>query len=135
MAGETDLVNLLKHMRPELQPGLYVFATLGPAEQAMDLSALAPLCTFREAEGLTLILEQAVAAKAGLRHSGPMRQITLMIHSALEAVGLTAAFAAALTREGISANVVAGYYHDHIFVPELDAARAVKALEALSRGA
>lgn len=134
VAGEMNLANLLKHMRPELQPGLYVFATVAP-EMARDWIELKPLGTFREAEGLTLIVEQAEAVKAGLTCSGPMRQITLMIHSALEAVGLTAAFAAALTREGISANVIAGYYHDHIFVPEADAERAVRALETLSRGA
>lgn len=64
--------------------------------------------------------------------SKPMRQITLTVHSSLDAVGLTAAFATELTRHGISANVVAGYYHDHIFVAEKDAERAVAALEALS---
>jgi len=59
--------------------------------------------------------------------------ITLDIHSSLEAVGLTAAFATALGNEGISANVVAAYYHDHIFVPAVDAGRAVAALQALSQ--
>jgi hypothetical protein len=47
-------------------------------------------------------------------------------------VGLTAAVSAALTREGISANVIAAYYHDHIFVPEADAERALDALRALT---
>ncbi len=61
-----------------------------------------------------------------------LARITLNVHSALEAVGLTAAVATALTREGISANVVAAYYHDHIFVPEVDAERALEALRALS---
>jgi len=61
-----------------------------------------------------------------------MRQITLTVHSSLEAVGLTAAFATELTRHGISANVVAGYYHDHIFVGAGDAERAVAALQGLS---
>ena len=64
-----------------------------------------------------------------------MRLITLTVHSSLEAVGLTAAFSAALTGAGISANVVAGYYHDHIFVPERDADRAIETLQALSRAA
>ena len=61
-----------------------------------------------------------------------MRQITLAIHSDLEAVGLTAAVSAELTRHGISANVVAAFYHDHIFVPAADAERAVEALRTLS---
>jgi hypothetical protein len=60
--------------------------------------------------------------------------ISLDVHSSLEAVGLTAAFATALGNEGISANVIAAYYHDHIFVPTADAERAVAALKALSGG-
>jgi hypothetical protein len=61
-----------------------------------------------------------------------LQRITLRVHSSLSAVGLTAAFSAALTREGVSANVIAGYYHDHIFVPVADAARAMIALEGLA---
>jgi hypothetical protein len=61
-----------------------------------------------------------------------LRQITLKVHSSLEAVGLTAAFSRALTEAGISANVVAAYYHDHIFVPATDAERAIEALRQLS---
>lgn len=133
MSGETDLSNLLKGMRPILQEGVFVFASLRPEEEDM-VPTLRPLGQFREAEGLTLILAEAEAAKAGLAASGPMRQITLTIHSALEAVGLTAAFSTALTAAGISANVVAGFYHDHIFVPERDAERAMAALRALSSG-
>ena len=51
------------------------------------------------------------------------------------ALGLTAAFATALTKAGISANVVAAFHHDHIFVPERDAERALETLRALSRTA
>ena len=61
-----------------------------------------------------------------------MRQITLKVHSSLEAIGLTAAMSRALMEAGISANVVAAYYHDHIFVPAADAERAVEALRQLS---
>ncbi len=58
--------------------------------------------------------------------------ITLEIHSALEAVGLTAAVSRVLTRAGISANVVAGYTHDHVFVPLERADDAMRALTTLS---
>lgn len=54
------------------------------------------------------------------------------MHSALEAVGLTAAVALALTDAGISCNVVAGFHHDHLFVPFGRAAEAVAVLEALA---
>lgn len=44
--------------------------------------------------------------------------ITLKVHSSLEAVGLTAAVSNKLAERGISANVIAAYYHDHIEVSE-----------------
>ena len=129
MAGEDDLGKLLAGMQPELQPGAFVFATI----EGHDIPAgLEPIGTFREMEGMTLILPAHDAVHPAIVASKPHRQITLTVHSSLEAVGLTAAFAAELTRHGISANVVAGYYHDHIFVGEADAERAVAALEGLS---
>lgn len=133
MGGETDIGMLLKGMRPELQPGAVVFATMNSSERP-DWQALLPLAMFHEREGLTLVLSQEAALAAGLAHSGLMRQITLTIHSSLEAVGLTAAIAAALTKAGISANVIAAYYHDHVFVPAGDAERALAVLQALARG-
>ena len=41
--------------------------------------------------------------------------------------------AEALARSGISCNVVAGFHHDHLFVPHADASRARDALELLTR--
>jgi len=127
MAAITDLDVLLRDMRPDLRPADYVYCTVA-GEEAGDWLSLSPLGFFREDEGLTLILERAVADNAGLPYGPVMRCITLTVHSALEAVGLTAAVAAALTRHGISANVVAAYYHDHIFVLSHDAERALIAL-------
>ena len=129
MAGEEDLGKLLATMQPVLQSGAFVFATI----EGHDIpSGLDPIGTFREAEGLTLILPAHDAIHPDITASKPMRQITLTVHSSLDAVGLTAAFATELTRHGISANVVAGYYHDHIFVADGDGERAVAALEGLS---
>ena len=129
MAGEENLGKLLATMQPELQAGAFVFATI----EGHDIPAgLEPIGTLREAEGTTLILPAHDAGHPAIVASKPMRQITLTVHSSLDAVGLTAAFATELTRLGISANVVAGYYHDHIFVAERDAERAVVALEGLS---
>jgi hypothetical protein len=131
MAGITDLATLLKTMEPSLSPEEFVYCTV-PTEGVPSHLPLNPLCIFHEAEGTTLILPTETAKGHGLSYGAPMRCITLTVHSALEAVGLTAAFATALTREGISANVVAAYYHDHIFVPSADAERAVAVLKALS---
>jgi len=131
MTGIIDLETLLASMEPELQPGEFVFCTLPPgAELERDVAALA---TFMEKEGLTLIIDAVIAARLDCPKSGPMRQISLKVHSSLEAVGLTAAISAELTRHGISANVVAAFYHDHIFVGSADAERAVMALKALSK--
>jgi hypothetical protein len=130
MAGEEDLGKLLATMEPVLKDGDFVFATIGGM---MIPDGLHPIGTFLEDEGLTLILAAADAKQAGLAASKPHRQITLAVHSSLEAVGLTAALATELTRHGISANVVAGYYHDHIFVAAEDAGRAMTALLGLSK--
>lgn len=127
MSGITDLAILLREMRPVLQPEEFCFCTHPGGDLAACL-ALDPLGLFREAEGWSLILSRETAERAGLACSAPLRLITLCVHSSLEAVGLTAAVAARLAQEGISANVVAAYHHDHVFVP---AARANDALAAL----
>jgi hypothetical protein len=132
MAGVDNLHHLLAGMQPELQDGEFVFCTFAGGRIA-DLARLDPLGAFREPEGLTLILSRETAAQEGLIGNAPMRMITLTVHSSLEAVGLTAAFSARLAREGIAANVVAAFHHDHIFVPAADAARALEALKALQR--
>ncbi|MBB3975439.1 hypothetical protein GGQ64_000615 [Rhizobium azooxidifex] len=133
MSGITDLDRLLSEMEPVLQDGQFVYCTVAFSE-AERWWRLQPLGTFREAEGLTLILPAEVAAAHGLSSSAPMRMITLSVHSALEAVGLTAAIAAALTQAGISANVVAAFHHDHVFVPADRAQDALSALQSLSEG-
>ncbi|MFC3075129.1 ACT domain-containing protein [Shinella pollutisoli] len=129
MSGGTDLDALLASMEPALADGVFVFASV-PADDLPVSPMREAIGFFREAEGVTLILPADAAE--GLAISPPMRLITLTVHSSLEAVGLTAAFATALTGAGISANVVAGFYHDHIFVPEREAIRALEVLRALS---
>ncbi|MCY1247953.1 ACT domain protein [compost metagenome] len=115
-------------MKPELNDGDYVFCTLAPGMR-LDVEVLG---SFREKEGLTVILERSQAQALGLQYSYVAAWITLTVHSALDAVGLTAAFATALGNAGISCNVIAAYYHDHIFVAKEDAQRAVEVLQALA---
>ena len=132
MTGETNLQTLLASMSPKLDDTDWVFATVAE-EEAISLLQQS-IASFREAEGLTLVLPRS--ASGDLESvSMPMKRITLEVHSSLEAVGLTAAVAAALAEAGISANVVAAYYHDHIFVPKVSAERALAVLEALSTSA
>ena len=66
-----------------------------------------------------------------VEYSGVFKCITLSVHSSLDAVGLTAAVATKLTQSNISANVVAAYYHDHVFVASKDAEQALADLNAL----
>lgn len=129
MTGETSLARLLSGMRPILDPQPYVFAT--GAEQAVRLDR-AVLGAMREDEGVTIIAEPDWARAQGLTTSFPCRRITLTVHSSLEAVGLMAAVTAVLAEAGISTNPVSGFYHDHLFVPERDAERALRLLEAVS---
>lgn len=124
--GETDLSVLLRSMRPELVPGNWFFGTV---ESAVGVAAAA---TVRESEGLSVLVERAEAERLGLDTGHPFRWITLRVHSSLEAVGLTAAFSAALTEHGISCNVIAGAFHDHVLVPAARADDAVRVLTELS---
>jgi hypothetical protein len=121
---------MIQGMRPELRPGLWVFV----ASDEPGLAARA-LGSFREAEGLSLILPLEIAEGAGLSVDHPMRQITLGVVSALDGVGLTAAVAGALAGRGIACNMVAALRHDHAFVPADRAEEALEVLEALSAGA
>jgi len=125
-----DLSALLRSMEPELHEGVFVYVTV-PHET--DLGAVSALATFREAEGITLITSEAEAIKAKLPVLFRAAWITLRVHSDLQAVGLTAAFSRALGDAGISCNVVAAAYHDHIFVPVELAQSALDALLALQK--
>lgn len=118
-------------MHPELSKEEYVFCTI--QSDIATVNQLEPLCVFKEDEGLTLVIEKFKAEENALEFSTTFNKITLKVHSSLEAVGLTAAVATALTQKGISANVIAAFYHDHIFVPSDKAAIAIEALLLLSK--
>ncbi len=126
-----ELNALLDTMSPKLQEGEFVFCSVpGPVSVYGHLELLAAV---REAEGVTLILPVVDAVRENFRFDHTFRQITLTVHSSLQAVGLTAAVSGKLAEKGIAANVVAGFYHDHIFVPSAKAREAVNVLRELSR--
>jgi hypothetical protein len=89
--------------------------------------------SFREEEGITVVLEKQVADGLNMEYPFIASWITLTVHSSLSAVGLTAAFSQALTNENISCNVVAGYFHDHIFVDHKDGQKAMSVLNRLAK--
>jgi len=129
LKGETNLKKLLTSISPELIDGEYVFCTISDARYG-DHADTRPIASFAEAEGLTLVMLKDAAQHSGLSFEGVFRCITLGVHSSLEAVGLTAAVAGKLAENGIAANVIAAYFHDHIFVQSELAGRAIGILSA-----
>jgi hypothetical protein len=125
MAGERDLAVLLRGLDPHLHPGVLVWATVPAGAPVPEVDAFARIT---EAEGTTLVVAEPDADRLGLAHEMPSRRIEIRVRSDLAAVGLTAALAGALAAEGISANVVAAFHHDHVLVP---ADRAEDALATL----
>jgi hypothetical protein len=130
MGGETDLKTLIANLMPLMRPETYVFCTLQNGRYGDKLETR-PLASFLESEGLTLVITQAQADREGLSYQGLFRCITLEVHSSLEAVGLTAVVASALAAENISANVMAAYFHDHVFVPFPDGEAALDIIKAI----
>ena len=132
MAGGTDLKALLHGMSAQLVDGVYVFATLADGDVPVGLT---PRMQFQEGEGTTLILLQSEAIKHDIAHEFPCRMITLNVHSALEAVGFIAHIATMLAAAGMGVNPVAGFYHDHLFVPEDRAEDAMAILAQIAKDA
>lgn len=128
MTGETDLAVLLRNMAPRMNPGRYVF-TRPDSGSGVDDDAVVMV---RESEGLTLVLPKERADALGLRYDYVAAWITLEVHSSLDAVGLTAEVSRALAEAGLSANVVAGFAHDHVFVPCSRAGEAMDVLTSLT---
>ncbi len=125
--GETDLKKMLANLQPTLSEEKYVYCFLGYMHFP-DFPVWASIC---EQEGRTLIMTQEEADRQGIPYEGVWKRITLSVHSSLQAVGLTAHVSKLLSDAGISANMVAGYYHDHIFVQAESAQLACDLLQQL----
>ena len=123
---ESDLARLLAGLDPVVRPGSFVFVTLAEPP-AMRVDALVV-----EDEGVTVVVRREVADAHGWPYAFVAAWVTLRVHSALEAVGLTAAFAAALAERQIPCNVLAGTFHDHILVPTDRVDDALSALRQLA---
>jgi hypothetical protein len=129
-SGETDLAVLLRSTQPVLHPDVFVFATLTDGETLP--ASINPIMTFREAEGVTLILQKTEARAANISGTFASRMITLQVHSSLSAVGFLAAIATRLAEAGLAVNPVSAYFHDHLFVPAERAEEALAILQSLA---
>lgn len=126
MSGETNLEILLASMEPSLDEHAYGFVTVPHGFVFANQNDV--FAVIREVEGITLVGTIEQLQKLGVESELQWAKITLTVHSSLSAVGLTAAFAKALGDVGISANVIAGYFHDHIFVQRHLRSEAMQAL-------
>ena len=126
----TDLTEMLRSLDPVVRDGGFVYV-LRPDDTVEDMEwewvEMEAEAVIVEDEGRTLIVAEELAADYELDFDGVFGWITLQVHSSLHAVGLTAAVSTALAQAGISCNMLAGYHHDHLLVPQdrLDDALAV----------
>lgn len=103
----SQLAELLRTMQPALNPGTYAFCVV---PENADTASLRPLGTFREAEGTTVIVEEAAAIAHGLTPLFRAAWITLTVHSDLAAVrsawcsSRTLVLTNAETNQGLVAN-------------------------------
>jgi uncharacterized protein len=128
--SEKELATLCATIEPEISKSVYVYCSFPDFALPAGLS---PIFTFREVEGLTVVVDLQDADRYSLPCTFKSRLITLKVHSSLEAVGFLAVVSAHLAAAGIPCNAIAGYYHDHIFVPVDRADEAVTVLESIRR--
>ncbi|MBB1495184.1 ACT domain-containing protein [Propioniciclava sp. MC1595] len=125
MAGLTNLHEILGALRPSVRQGSFVYVTLPTPPEVEAYARIV------EDEGITLVVDQSTADEHGWEYEGVFAWITLQVHTSLTSVGITAAVSTALARVGISCNVLAGYYHDHLLVPAESVDEAIDVLGGL----
>ncbi|NNC51903.1 MAG: ACT domain-containing protein [Erythrobacter sp.] len=132
MAGPVrDREAMIAAMEPRLDTRHWRFVLVSPDNAPQLLGAA--IATFREDEGVTAIVPSNLADELGI-NSPDFARITLMVHSDLEGVGLTAAVASALADADIACNMVAAFHHDHAFVPAEKGETALGMLKKLQMG-
>lgn len=125
------LQDLITQLSPTLDSTTYVYCTVPQAKYG-ELAKLNPIVSIAELEGLTLVIPLEQAKTEGLDYYRIFRRITLEGHSSLEALGLTSVVTSLLAERGITTNVIAGFYHDHMFIPSDRAEEAMEALKELA---
>jgi len=128
MPGQTNLSEVLKSLQISCDNIQYGFGMTKSDSIELNNEILG---TFKEIEGLTVIAQKEYLEKNNIQHEGAYAKLTIEVHTSLELVGLTAVLAKQLGENNISANVVAGYFHDHIFVQYNVHEKAIAALNLL----
>ncbi|WP_133501440.1 ACT domain-containing protein [Cognatilysobacter terrigena] len=128
MTGETHLPHILANLDVQLRAGAYVLITRATPDPDADAVAAARI---NEAEGITYVVTEDYARARGEPPGFVAAWLTLKVHSALNAVGLTAAVSGVLAERGIACNIIAGHFHDHILVPAARRDDAIAAIRSL----
>ena len=129
-SGDENLSNLLNNLQPILLNEDYVFITL--EDYSFDFfNLLHPIATFKEEEGLTLVISEERAKRENFEYNSVFKCISLGVHSSLNSVGLIATISTLLTEKGISCNVFSGYFHDHLFVQKSLSKEALELLKSI----
>lgn len=133
MAGLPELSEVLKIMKPKIQPGEYIFCVVSEAKfRTMNIKAL---CTFKEKEGISAILDRPSADGNAIQYSSVWKMISLSVNSSLESIGMLAAISTRFAKERIPLNVISAYHHDHLFVPVQFAEKAMALLKKIGEEA
>lgn len=128
MSGQTNLSEALKSLQVTCDNLEYGFASIKDKQTIIGNEIIG---TFKEKEGITIIATKDYFESNGIKYEGSYAKLTIEVHTSLELVGFTAAFAKKLAENKISANVVAGFFHDHIFVQFGLRQKAIDALLSL----
>ena len=131
MSGILQLKELLKNINPVLSDEEFIFAELKD-KNINDVAMLNPFAAIHEDEGLTVVIEKRIAEKNNIVYESSFRKITLQVYSSLNSVGLTDAVSTVLAESNIPANIIAAFYHDHVFIPSNLANKAINIIKSLS---
>lgn len=129
MKAKADIRSLLKNLSPRVNAGEYVFCSISTNYKLKNIEVVASIL---ESDSRTIVIRKEDAEEVKLHYDTSMSWITLDVVSSLEAIGLTSTISKKIADHKISCNIIAGYYHDHIFVPYSDHAKAIQLLKSLS---
>ena len=125
-----ELKDILGNLKPRILEGSFVFTT---SNDELDhlMKTFKPIATFREEEGITLVISKDEADRFNIKYDSLFRCISLGVHSSLNSYGLISSISRELTKKKISSNVFSGFYHDHIFVQADLADTALQVINSL----